>query len=145
MERRDAGALKKGVIAVDAGLLRRWAILALLVQLFVLSPAFGQPRALSDEELDQVVAQGVDFTLKMTPDEQFVDFKFDMGQTFGNGSIGPSSFAFPPNVVVNGNGLSLNALHVENLILNLNICMGCTATTIIQQGLAFPITIKTQP
>ncbi len=130
---------------MESGAWTRGVILALVVQLLILSPAVGKPKALSDEELDEVVAQGVDFTLKMTPDEQFVNFSFDAGQTFGNGNIGPSSFASPPNVLVNGNGLSLSALHVENLILNLNICMSCTATTLIQQGFAFPVTIKTQP
>ncbi len=130
---------------MKSGVWTRGVILALVVQSLILSPALGKPKALSDAELDEVVAQGVDFTLKMTPDEQFVNFSFDTGQTFGNGSIGPSSFASPPNVLVNGNGLSLSALQVENLILNLNICMGCTATTLVQQGIAIPVTIKTAP
>lgn len=122
--------------------------MTLLIFLFMLvpRPAVGEPKPLSDEELDQVTAQGVQFKLKMMPDEQLLEFNFDMGSTFGTGSVAPSPFLLPSSLVINGNpNLGHSTFFAENLILNLNVCVQCQATTIVQQGFGFPITVTFSP
>ena len=110
--------------------------------------AAGGPTPLSDEELDQITARGVDLSFSVVPDEQRLDLSFQAQSTSGQGSVSVSPTSLPSTLTVNGAAsfnLSQTSLLVENLTLNLNICVQCNATTIIQQGIGFPITVKIQP
>lgn len=81
-----------------------------------------------------------------------VKFKFDAGGgTLGSGSAqipvtGPSLNANNPNMTFSGNPiLSGNAFQVQNMLLNMNICVQCRASGHIVQtgnGFVFPITIQ---
>jgi len=81
-----------------------------------------------------------------------VRFTFDAGGgTTGSGSAqipasGPSLNANNPNLNVSGNPLlSGNAFQVQNMLLNMNICVKCQASGHIVQtnnGFVFPITIQ---
>ena len=128
----------------------RGGVAFLLSFLMLVLPALaaGGPTPLSDEELDQITARGVDFSFSVVPDEQRLDLSFQAQSTSGQGSVSVSPTSLPPTVTVNGTAnfnLSQTSLLVENLTLNLNICVQCNATTIIQQGIGFPITVKIQP
>ena len=81
-----------------------------------------------------------------------VKFSFDAGGgTIGNGSAqippsGPSLNANDPNLTFSGNPiLSGNAFQVQNMLLNMNICVKCQASGHIVQtgnGFVFPIAIQ---
>jgi hypothetical protein len=81
-----------------------------------------------------------------------VRFSFDAGGgTTGSGSAqippsGPSLNANNPNLTFSGNPLlSGNAFQVQNMLLNMNICVKCQASGHIVQtgnGFVFPITIQ---
>ncbi len=123
----------------------RFGAVLLLVALLALPRwVAAAPKVLSDEELDEVTAQGVEFQLNLTPDAQTLNFSFDLGSTFGNGSASPATLPTPSSLFVNGNP-ALTIFHVDNLVLNLNICVSCNAQTITQQGFGLPITVKVQP
>lgn len=124
-------------------------VLVLLLTLAALAtPALGAgPKLMTDDELDGVSAQGVQLDLKINPDDASVDFSFNAGGTFGNGSVsttGPDGL--PSTIALNGTGLTLNnsTIQVENMILNLNICVQCQAEKIIQSGIGVPIVVKGQ-
>ncbi len=127
--------------------MRFWA--ALLLSILIMPQlAAGGPKLLSDEELDQITAQGVDLKLSMSPDQQQLDFTFEAQSTAGQGSVAVSPSSFPSTLTVNGMtnlDLSRSTILVGNLTLNLNICVQCKATTIIQQGFGFPVTVTIQP
>ena len=81
-----------------------------------------------------------------------VRFTFDAGGgTIGNGTAqiparGPALNAPDPNVTFSGNPiLSGNAFQVQNMLLNMNICVQCRASGHIVQtgnGFVFPIQIQ---
>jgi len=124
-------------------------ILALLMLLAATAtPVSAGWEPLSDDELDEISAGGVDLSLQVNPEDQLVDFTFSTGGTTGNGSaaVSPvqSPTSLPPTFVFNGATNLANAtLFVENWVFNLNICVMCKADSIIQQGIGIPITIKT--
>jgi len=125
----------------------RYHVVFLLLVLLLPWPAGAEVQDLSDEELDQVTARGVSLNLKLLPDGALegIGFTFDLGGTSGNGSIeipSPPVTVQPINLFANGVDLSHSLLRVENLILNLNICFQCQATTINQIGQGVPITIR---
>ncbi len=138
MEAREGGH-PEGDERMRVGLVFLLVLLLLLPRLVAAAP-----QLLSDEELDEVTAQGVDFQLNVTPDAQTLNFSFDLGSTFGNGSASPVTVPTSSSLFVNGNP-SLSIFHVDNLVLNLNICVSCNAQTITQQGFGLPITLKVQP
>ncbi len=103
---------------------------------------------LSDEELDGISASGVEINVDPTDPSGTVSFGFDVGGNVGSGNMG---FTNPTTLPSTANMLSALSIansqvqiYAENFILNLNICAGCTATNIFQQGSAIPITIKVQ-
>lgn len=129
--------------------MRYRVVFLLLVLLFPWSASaeLAELQDLSDEELDQVTAQGVSLKLKLLPDGALegIGFDFDLGGASGNGSIeipSPPVTVQPINLFANGIDLSNSYLRVENLIFNLNICLQCQATTINQIGQGIPITIR---
>ena len=81
-----------------------------------------------------------------------VRFTFDAGGgTTGTGTAqvppsGPSLNANNPNLTFSGNPiLSGNAFQVQNMLLNMNICVQCRASGHIVQtgnGFVFPITVQ---
>jgi hypothetical protein len=117
------------------------ALVAVLVALP--GEASARRQLLTDEELDQVTARGVELTFNMNPDGG-VDFMFNLGNTFGSGTASPIPTDFPSNLTVNANNLLLSqsSIQVENLILNMNICVQCNATTINQIGFGVGVTFK---
>ncbi len=128
--------------------MRVGAVLLFLVPLLVPQLALGGPKLLSDEELDQITAQGVQLNVGLSPDRQRIDFAFEALPTVGQGSVEVSPTTLPSTLTVNGTAnlnMSQSTFLVENLTLNLNICVQCKATTIIQQGFGFPVTVKLQP
>ncbi|MBI4522536.1 MAG: hypothetical protein HY695_01850 [Deltaproteobacteria bacterium] len=109
--------------------------------------SLARPQVMTDDELDQVTARGVEFKFNFNPDQNVLDFSFDVGSTLGTGTLGLNPFpAVPSNITVNGNpNLTNSNLFFDNLTLNMNVCVSCSATTIIQQGIGIPITVKVQP
>lgn len=128
--------------------MNRWSLILLSAVVLAVGagPAVaGGPTLLTDEELDQVSAGGVQFDLKVDPNEGLVDFAFNVGSSFGSGSVAVGTpTQAPPTTVFNGGNVNLSNANflVDNMIFNLNICVQCRADTIIQKGLGVPITIR---
>lgn len=128
--------------------MKRWSpiLLSAVVLALGAGPAVaGGPTLLTDEELDQVSASGVQFDLKVDPNEGLVDFAFNVGSSFGSGSVGVGTpVQAPATTVFNGGSMNLSnaTFLIDNMIFNLNICVQCRADTIIQKGLGVPITIR---
>lgn len=125
-----------------------WSLIVLSAVLVLAArpAAAAGPQLLTDEELDQVSAGGVSFNLSVDPNEQTVDFAFNLGSSFGSGNVGVGTPAqAPPTTVFNGGNMNFSNANflVDNMIFNLNICVQCRADTIIQKGLGVPITIRT--
>lgn len=127
---------------------RRGALGPLVLALLLLTPGLtaAGPQRMSDEELDAVTAGDVQLKFGIDPDENGVGFSFDLGSTFGDGSVilpnAPSVIPSTVNVT-NGNvDFSNTRFTVENMILNLNLCVQCKASVINQIGFGVGITIK---
>lgn len=115
--------------------------------LMIVHPAWGAQH-LSDDELSQVTAAGA-FSIELTPGQELpgVTFGFNAGGgTTGVGSVNLQAPALGSTVTVNGNPVfSGNQFDIQNMILNLNVCMHCQAGgDIIQsgQGYVFPFEFR---
>ncbi len=101
---------------------------------------------LSDEQLDELAAG--DFSVSVgdgangTPT---VNFGFQTGGTSGNGSVLITPSPGSSTQVTGGVSFSNTAIHVDNMIFNMNICVQCHATTLTQGNLGVPIQIKVVP
>ncbi len=132
--------------------MRRQSRAVLLAVTFLLYPtiSLGRPYVMSDGELDEITAKGVDPAVSLSvtanPSENGVDFAFNMGSTVGNGSVGITPVVSNPStVVLSGSALPNAVFNVQNMVFNLNICVACNATKIIQSGTGIPITVNIQP
>ena len=134
--------------------MRLGAIVVLLLLLLAPWPVAGEPIPLSDEELDQVTAQGAKFTLdlKRLIDEQLLEFFFDTGGAiFGNGTVGfengtpgPTAPLFPSNLTIQGNpDLSHSQFFVETLNFQINICV-CQGNNINVGNYVVPVKFQPQ-
>jgi hypothetical protein len=120
-----------------------------LVLLIVPRLAAAGPKLLSDEEMDEITAQGggVQLDFGFNAETGDLNFNFNLGPTLGNGSVvsSPASTSGPSNLTLTGNtNLSNSTFVVENMILNLNVCAMCNATVINQLGLGLGITLNPQ-
>ncbi len=122
-------------------------ILLVLIVLALPGRAPGQPMPLSDEELDRITAAGPQVSLSVDPTSGAVDFSFDAGTSFGNGSASVSPSPIPSTLNLNNGNLILSntSFAVQNLILNLNLCVQCRATTINQFGFGVAVPININP
>ncbi len=131
--------------------MRLWVRLFLLILVVLVCPRSSQarPQAMSDQELDEITASGaVDLSITANPSDNGVDFAFNLGSTVGTGSVGITPVLSSPTTLVlnGGSGLPTNAtFYVQNMVINLNICVACNATKIIQTGMGIPITVTIQP
>ena len=105
-------------------------------------------QVLSDDEMDQISAQG-SFSLSIDPNGPTgvptVNFGFVTGDTTGTGSVSISPLT-APSTIINGNALFSNTLfNVQNMIFNMNICVQCHATTLTQANIGVPVEIKFVP
>jgi hypothetical protein len=117
-------------------------VVALLIVPQVVSAS---PKVLSDEELEEITARGVDLGFNFNAETGDLGFNFNMGSTVGNGNVTSSPVSTPSNLTLNGNtNLSNSTFVVENMILNLNVCAMCNATVINQLGFGLGITLNPQ-
>lgn len=125
--------------------MRVTAFLLLALLTVAIRPAAAEWQVLTDEELDEISAGGVQLDLNVNPQDQTVSFNFGMGPTFGSGdvTVSPAQQATtaPPTFVFNGANLASSTFFVNNMVFNLNICVMCRANSIIQQGIGVPVTI----
>lgn len=131
-----------------------WQFLGIgaLLVLWLAGHATGEPVQLTDAELDNVHARGATdeegapvldlggILASAAAGGNGALFAFDLGNVFGNGSVDLGQLMGPSTLTLNGN-LNTQALYVENLIFNLNICAGCSGE-VYQTGLGVPINIQ---
>src|SRR6185295_4138951 len=102
---------------------------------------------LTDGQLDEISAMG-DFSVNIGEGQNglpTVNFGFQTGGTTGNGQIilQPST---TPTTAIGATNVNFNApFHVDNMILNMNICVQCQANTLTQGNVGVPITVKVVP
>ncbi len=127
-------------------LIRCIAVLLSIAAIGIASPrvVFAGPQLLSDEELDEISAGAVQFSYSVDPVTGGVNLAFDTGSTQGNGNVTATPSTGPSTVnVTNGNLVFSNsAINVQNMILNLNLCVQCKATTINQIGFGLGINVN---
>ena len=126
-------------------MLFRGILIAILISLGP-GVSFGG-QLLSDDELDKITASG-SFEIEISPQQEISGIKFNFdagGGTSGFGDVQVSSPAAQPSLVFNGANLSGNLFSVENMILNMNICVSCSPSgNVIQTGNGFVIPINAQ-
>lgn len=107
----------------------------------------GGMKAMTDQQLDQVTAQGVGLNINLDPQGNGVGFSFNLGQVLGNGSVvADPTASTPSDITFNGGAnLSNSQFIVQNLIFNFNLCVQCQASQIIQLGLGTGVTVQPQP
>jgi hypothetical protein len=118
------------------------------VLLIILTPGpANSTEVLSNPELDEVSAQGLTGLTIDTNTPTGVptlNFSFSAGGgTYGNGSamIQPGLGTTTINAA-GGLSFSNNLMNIQNLILNMNLCVQCSATTLTQSNLGVPITFN---